>query len=216
VHLYKFKSDTSLNHIEDIIKSNKFYLSSFDQLNDPMEGYFSYSMNEISIRELDIFKKNKQDLRVCSLAYNYHNYLMWSHYANMHKGLCFEVEINKNDKTLLKVNYSKQVPKLKKTNGQFNIPPEKVLSSKFINWRYENEYRFVSQESNKDIGRIKSIIFGIKSLITFRDKIFSICRENNRKIKFYRAKMGFNNNKIIREPINVYNNIDNITAIYRM
>lgn len=44
--LYKYLSDLKPNRIIDIIKTENFYFAEWQKLNDPMEGYFSYYLND--------------------------------------------------------------------------------------------------------------------------------------------------------------------------
>ncbi|MFA7289218.1 MAG: hypothetical protein WC055_10125 [Melioribacteraceae bacterium] len=40
--LYKFRNLENYSRIEDILRNKEFYLSKWNALNDPMEGYFEY------------------------------------------------------------------------------------------------------------------------------------------------------------------------------
>jgi hypothetical protein len=83
------------------------------------------------------------------------NILMWSHYADSHKGLCIGFDTNKLRKYFLKysessicsispfkINYEENYPIIK-----FAPPYEdyftKLLTTKSMAWRYEQEWRFV-------------------------------------------------------------------------
>lgn len=95
-----------------------------------------------------------------SLSTNPTSNLMWSHYANSHKGFCieFKSEFVKADK----VNYQKRIPKLntidlhrlhhKTYDGEaLGRQIWLALRTKLDEWEYESEYRF--QASNA-MGRI--------------------------------------------------------------
>jgi len=73
--------------------------------------------------------------------------LMWGHYANAGKGVVIEVELNEdNIRKIVPVNYTDNLP------------------NKSTVWRYEDEYRYLSDEELTDnkvnIGNINKIYFG--------------------------------------------------------
>ncbi|MCF5873921.1 DUF2971 domain-containing protein [Aeromonas veronii] len=86
--------------------------------------------------------------------------LMWSHYANSHKGFC--IEFKSKFMPAEKVIYQDEIPKLNITDiflSSLNlISGEDVgmhiwqcLRTKLIEWNYESEYRF---QANNSMGRI--------------------------------------------------------------
>lgn len=99
------------------------------------------------------------------------NYLMWSHYAKSHSGLCigFDDEIlNSIDKWQVKgpVNYSDSLPEY----NIFTQGKDEFYKATFLNksksWEYENEYRIVTDKQepkqfNKEL--IKEVIIGCKA-----------------------------------------------------
>lgn len=131
------------------------------------------------------------------------NLLMWSHYADSHKGLCIEYEINDrftlkkaeweylsylntdNSIQLNKIKYEKDLPSLWDTNGE--MKHDELFFHKFSCWRYENEWRFVRQQKSFDNEKsngniplkecfkcISSIIFGSESNKEDQDMIIKI------------------------------------------
>lgn len=121
------------------------------------------------------------EFRIFSLSSSCNNILLWSHYANMHRGFCIQykpIHINAE-----KVDYKDDVPKIKLieilplVDGDDNIETgrkiKNALLTKHIDWKYENEFRMILSDEVKatriDEFRVKipyepdyieSIIFG--------------------------------------------------------
>lgn len=95
--------------------------------------------------------------KVCCLCTNFKNKLMWSHYADSHKGLCIEYDfaggpINGNQP--MPVYYSRIRPKFPWRAAIAPSPQEqseatihfmKALLTKDEAWSYENEWRILIQ-----------------------------------------------------------------------
>ncbi|WP_206512396.1 DUF2971 domain-containing protein [Colwellia sp. Arc7-635] len=113
--------------------------------------------------------------------------LMWSHYANSHKGFCIEWDAAKIQAE--KVKYQSKIPKFKLIdiiethagigdNTKVGITIWQALRTKLDEWEYESEYRFqmsnsmeqfvVKKEPNYTLVKyqpewIKSIIWGCRT-----------------------------------------------------
>lgn len=113
-----------------------------------MEGYFTYFPQHDEICEL-ITEKNKY--RICCFYKSYSNYLLWSHYAKDHKGVCLEYEF---DASFFPRSITRRVIKYKKEIPQFdrNEPIDKqavqMLTHKLNFWRYEEEVRLLLYDAD--------------------------------------------------------------------
>lgn len=108
---------------------------------------------------------------ICSFSATSNHLLMWSHYANYHRGFC--VEYDSREGTLLrqlaqKVNYEDSVPSL--TAADF-APPDNdnainvLWLTKAKCWSYEEEWRVMTNDGNKihqAPSAIVSVIFGAR------------------------------------------------------
>lgn len=164
--LYKFKSLENFEYVADIIMNKKLYAAEFTELNDPNEGVFtSYDKEEF----INAIKDEKSKLRVCSMAQDYYNPLLWAHYANSYRGICIEFEIDNDSVEFEKVNYSEVTAIASRgpvfsgfSNGGEPIHSEYstkewakiILTNKFREWNYEEEVRLFSDK--------KFIIHGIE------------------------------------------------------
>lgn len=131
--------------------------------------------------------------------------LMWSHYANSHKGFCLEYEVPPYDSesallfhNLFPVIYSnKRTSVLEQCISELNsssIPNDVLWSiykygllSKSMDWKYQSEWRLVSCDSmlasddnyNCQFFKINRVYLGNKMTKQERLKIIGICRRKN-------------------------------------
>ncbi len=124
-NVYKY---TSIKYIESTIK-NGVYASVLDDVNDPYECD--------GILYPDLF-------RICCMTTSPNNMLLWSYYANGHKGCSIQVEIpdeiNREYELVRRVKYSNIKKNVKKKN---NEEIAELLYRKNIRWKHENEIRAV-------------------------------------------------------------------------
>jgi len=193
--LYKFRSLENFDRIVDILVNKKFYLSKWNSLNDPMEGYFHYIIFGTDIiykDKIERFISDKNELRICSFTNAYHPILLWAHYANQHKGIAIEVTLNSRKyENLFKVKYGKNIPEL---NFDSNPKPYDVLSSKIKHWSYEREYRIIDKPEFISFGEITGVYFGINTDNYQKTIIKDLL---NNLISTYETKIDFNKNIIV-------------------
>ena len=166
--VYKYKSlgnsdcllerEKQLSYLKDIYENNRFYASDYNVLDDPMEGVFE-SYNGL---ESDVVQKiihGKIDTHICSLSPTYSSMLMWSFYANYHKGYCVEAEIDEN--YLLNVLYDDSPIEIESHNTSEDEKIKMILLRKYKDWAFEKELRVLCKERFVRIS-VKGIIFGVR------------------------------------------------------
>ena len=159
---YKYRNFKDIPRLLEVLKNGKLYASDFDQFNDPMDSFFEH--NNETKEFLDRMKQTKLETKILSLCKSPDNILMWTHYADEHKGMVIGVEIV--DENVMDIKYRKKLP-LYDSSKRNNIRYEKsflknVLTTKLQPWKYEEEVRVLSNSSEVNI-RIKEIIFGHKT-----------------------------------------------------
>lgn len=179
---------------ESFLKNNPKYSETLDKCGN----------NESFIEQQNrIFKEQKSHIGVLCFSENPNNILMWSHYANNHKGIVYEFKANLffNSRTNsfngfpYKVNYpsDRSYPLLSYTliGDQRNKQFADELLSKAKDWEYEEEYRFIDIKNNSDQfckqyngnktfnqDALTSIIFGVKTPTEEIDVIKSLCKKH--------------------------------------
>ncbi|AQT95942.1 DUF2971 domain-containing protein [Pseudomonas azotoformans] len=135
--------------------------------------------DEIAYDQLrESLKEVMQSIGVLCLSEVPDEILMWSHYANYHKGFCIEYALGENSilKEMAKpVRYTEIFPSLSLVNlpsGAKDNFLEICIYTKAIQWRYEKEWRVIMDEGGKLFkapAPISAIIFGAR--MPHNDKI---------------------------------------------
>lgn len=162
---YKFRDFKNYKYLLDIFLNQRLYSCSFRNLNDNFEGQFhSNSFEEKQRLRLNPLKE--KHISICSFTNYYKSHLMWSHYADGHRGIAIAFTINESNYKVEKIKY----------NGLLNFSelPHKfndvksVFLNKIEDWNYEEEYRIISEKQEYIDIQIKKVIFGAET--SFYDK----------------------------------------------
>ncbi|KZN42651.1 hypothetical protein N475_09990 [Pseudoalteromonas luteoviolacea DSM 6061] len=195
-------SDPEKNHFLSEFKNQQIHFSTPEQFNDPFDCQMEYerTVNEVLSQKrvanrasTDILskqlKKKLTNIGICCFCRAKKNQLMWSHYANSHKGIC--IGFNRNVLLSALPNVSVEdviyqskhplhsIPDCMKLNSgnllEAVITP--LLTTKYSYWRYERETRLISQEFGlKDISAqsIQSVSFGLKTSEQDKAKVYDM------------------------------------------
>ncbi|MEC8905190.1 MAG: DUF2971 domain-containing protein [Pseudomonadota bacterium] len=148
---------------------------------------------------IDKFIQELSQKGILSLCETKNNQLLWAHYASNHTGICIGFEVsNENSlgdsKHTHKVNYTESYPSIsQKSLGsprQRKEAQHRVLHTKSKLWSYEQEWRCIYSEGDKEYivpGRICEINFGCRTTNSDKSLIKRILAGSN--LKFYQAEM---------------------------
>jgi hypothetical protein len=178
--LYKFRPLTGngFRYTQDLLTRNRLYLAGLKQLNDPFEGVVGFQVPEtVSHAErlghtyADWLHRQLQSkLRLCSLAATIKSRLLWSHYADGHKGIAIGVASYALRKLadLRPVVYSKRAPQIQ-IRAREEMDDDDIraaFSTKSIAWKYEREWRVFGREEQTFVklphGAIKEVVLGAR------------------------------------------------------
>lgn len=205
IRLYKF---TTTDTAKNILLSQSLRFTPLLDYNDPFEGEnvfrtISKSGQVVAVgadgvtrllehspnmRAVAAARKCISQHSACCFSARYDSTLLWSHYADQHRGICLafkfgtfphngklgDFESIEADQPLLfrEVNYSTQRPNLLMNTDDQSIVPIEVIDqcvfTKSSDWSYEAEWRFLKRSSanvtdqkfRKNI--LKQIIFGMR------------------------------------------------------
>jgi hypothetical protein len=109
--LYRYIPINDLWRLLEVIYSRRLYCASWDQLNDPLEGRFELAFNgkknfieyENVIAHLI---EDRDTWRITSFSEDPSHFLLWSHYADGHKGIAIEMEFSDENPDLSKIQYT--------------------------------------------------------------------------------------------------------------
>ena len=221
-HLYKYCAYNTNSNSLSILKDKKIWAAKPESLNDPFDckikfipeinsEAFSKYLNRTGRstgnlqRDYETFLEGLQEFRekdinkfgVFSMSQIKDNILMWSHYANQHKGFCIGF-VRKNDNSVgditkaRPVKYDCNYPEINPfdENGNYDRSSfKKMFFTKAKDWKYEKEWRLVYDEGGKEQplpANISSIIFGLKMSEGHKATIRKILA-GQRNIRFQKA-----------------------------
>lgn len=134
---------------------------------------------------------------ICCFSKNCNQILMWSHYADYHKGICLQFDILKDPSFFnvsLPVTYVDVMPEFHYPTDFINML-DKTIKPKSNLWEYEEEVRVV--KTNKEIKEnngqtfrfhpeaLTKVIFGCKATQTTIEKYKRLCNVKEFKhVKF--------------------------------
>ena len=136
----------SAQHAIDNIRKRRLKVSFLSDMNDPFE-LLGGSLARIEHRRA--FQQWKAHMnricRVLCFSRHWHNPVMWSHYADKHRGVCLGFDVP--DDCLLGISYKTkrlEVQLEKHLQNDGTVQPElsrQLLTTKFLDWHYEDEVR---------------------------------------------------------------------------
>ncbi|MCR5225332.1 MAG: DUF2971 domain-containing protein [Alphaproteobacteria bacterium] len=169
------KRDTINSHTKSILTANELYFTNPKEFNDPYDSAIPINSNsskeEIKLwtdsnglsenhflvgfmqNYSDFIKafmlKKIEDVGICCFSSFCDSILMWSHYADYHKGICLKFDILEDQNLFFKplvVQYTKILPSscfLDKSKKEV----EKIVQRKFSDWSYESEVRILKSDT---------------------------------------------------------------------
>jgi hypothetical protein len=225
--LFKFSKISEYTYSSLINKA--VFLSKAIDLNDPFELDIDFDITlskqektalglkePLDNKELDEILNNAKNKlnemldrnRILSLSSNPYELLMWSHYADEHKGICIEYDrksccLLKDKHHCQKVIYphNEQKTKIKLIPLVFAYEEVKelfdtiIFARKASNWKYENEWRLVLEDSDNigvqllhDSVKIKSITFGLRTPSHHKIAMFTLINKfYDNEVLFYQS-----------------------------
>lgn len=199
--LYHFVS--AAHGLKDI-RERRLKIAQIDKLNDPFE-FLGAELSTIDkrkrLRKLKTELSEKRGL-IC-FSKNWHNPVLWSHYADKHRGICLGFKIS--DDLPIQVSY---------VNSRFNWPSKiddhfarQVICTKFAHWSYEDEYRiFTTLEDPEDSLYYKdfsnelnlvSVIVGSESQVTRHD-LGQALGDLSPSVETFKARAAFKSFRIVK------------------
>ncbi len=198
--------------LENICK-RRLKLSRINDLNDPFE---LLGMNLGDAKARFAFQAVKDDLAkkkgILCFSSDWSNPVMWSHYADRHKGICLGFEVPREywhevkyaaERLLINVN---DLDAKGKKDPSLIMP---LLSTKFEHWKYENEFRayldlqdepdskgFYYAEFSNDL-KLAQVIAGACSDVS-RAELARALGALSQKVEVFNARPAFKTFKVVR------------------
>lgn len=132
--------------------SNLFHkrlnVATLHSMNDPYEFYLNFHGVEES--HLQNFKAHfNNTVGFLCFSTNLNDPVQWAHYADNHRGICFEFEIP--DSILNKISYLDHPTHINPNESNWRDNLVKATLCKYKGWEYEQEYRVTIDLSSKEV-----------------------------------------------------------------
>jgi hypothetical protein len=131
-----------------------------------------------------VFDKEKETCGISCFSKSFNNTLMWSHYADKHKGVCLGFSINPldngDDFLMLCVRYAHEIKPLNYFRNR-DIVLLNWLFTKSHVWSYEEEVRIYLKRNgfvNFNKKCLKEIHFGVRTPKEYIEKIKKLLKKN--------------------------------------
>lgn len=192
--LYKYRSNFSdssgVRRDTQLLLSSQLYASPYKNLNDPFEGSVRLPKSTSCEKWTTPLIQDLSNAGVCSLSRQKDNEsfpsneIMWSLYADGHKGFCIEYDLEKltnnydnefDIRSSITVNYEDQTPEVRNWDDIFDVQ-KKVFGTKSKAWSSENEFRLVFTTSGlKPISQdsVSAIYLGLRTEYNERNVILN-------------------------------------------
>jgi hypothetical protein len=186
---YKFRGPDQIQFALDIILNGRLYCANWTDLNDPMEGIFvprsPVDGGDDCKREVEQIIEEKKKLRVCSLSKTYNSHLLWAHYASGFSGLAIEVDLPNDCPDVKSIEYRGVFAWVRTEEAMdASLAANKILSSKYDEWKYEDEVRILKQGDEYKLREpVKRIICGHRMNPALFDGLKIICESRDIEIK---------------------------------
>ena len=196
----------------DDIRRKRLKISRLSDLNDPFE-LMSVDMPTRDHRK--IFNSFKRDMNekygVLCFSKDWKNPVLWSHYSDKHKGICFGFDVL--DDLLMNIEYrgTKLLEEIEASLTPEKLTPDlmqKILKTKFEDWEYENEVRIFVQleEADRETGHyfkvfdstlaLKDVIVGARSNVKKKDIEEALdCQKSG--VRIIKARMAFGSFRVV-------------------
>jgi len=139
------------------IKQPYLWCSSYENLNDPMEGVFRPSTRLKGLKGFkafeEKFKETKENVGIACFSDSRRNQMMWSHYAGNHSGICIGFKTTDlvnglpDSCSLVRLAYDDRRPRLSSKVDIDRGAAVMAFSQKKLGWAYEREWRVLAVKS---------------------------------------------------------------------
>ncbi len=144
---------TATNAVDDL-KNRRLKISCLEDLNDPFE-LLSVELPDPELRKK--FTQVKQGVArehgVVCLSKNWSNPLLWSHYADKHRGICLGFDVPHSLACSVTYNGDRLALGIRNRLVKGSLDREfmlKLLTTKYKDWEYEDEVRLFADLTDPD------------------------------------------------------------------
>lgn len=205
--LYKYRSlspDAGRENTLRILTHSEIYFAAPREFNDPLECQAEIFLKEKMVGLKDhndpvlieeSRKSMREDLRILSLTAVKDDILMWSHYADCHRGVCFGFNAATDDEWFglaEPVTYRDDFPLAEATlHGDGRSIFQAFALSKSSYWAYEEEWRIANYQPEQvrqfPSDQLVEVIFGCDISNNDRMEVMTRLLQRRPSVQLYQA-----------------------------
>lgn len=203
----KQKADEIIHHYRYLSTEYGDY-----KVDSDVQRYYMQMLTEEIKSQLDLKIKSRG---VLSMASKWSSPLMWSHYADEHKGICIEYDISKavckkpkavdyyGERGILLSKISEYI--FNSSSDALSEIEHKYFYTKANQWNYEEEWRYVSEGQGLSPVpfHLSAIYFGMRCPHSVISSIVKLLNGSESSISFYKAYASQTNFEILRREVPV-------------
>ena len=154
-----------------------------------------------NIRKLELKVNNdihriNENVGIFSMSAKCDNLLMWSHYADYHRGICIEFKTTGGKLfgcDILNIDYDDKYPKFNVYDDMDLERVRKYICTKSLDWEYEEEWRIIYKRTGcqfflSENEELSGVILGARISRRNKELVLKCLSENNCKAKLYQAR----------------------------
>jgi len=195
----------------DDLKYGRLKISRLEDLNDPFELLAIRCTDKECVKKIEKMKLMLDNEHgVICFSRNWSNPLLWSHYADKHKGICLGFDVPEKDAEDIDYVVSGLQCNKHSVDRDFML---KLLSTKYEDWRYEDEVRFFAdlKEVDSKTGMYfkefdehlipREIILGVRfdSTSISEQKVYIQNYANKNRVNLIHATLEFKSFRIVED-----------------
>lgn len=189
----------------DDIRRRRLKIATIADLNDPFELLPSSTDQTVRAR-FNIWRRQfDQRFGMLCFSRRWTNPVQWSHYAAKHTGICFGFDIPANMLANVRYTTKRLVPRVDVIEGPGPANQKemyRVLTTKYVHWRYESEMRIFLGLNDKDPDSglyfaefadrlvLKQVIVGHLSKVTRAD-VEQALGDLTKDVEVFKARLAF-------------------------
>lgn len=190
---------------------------------------------EISVKEAECWLLTSEiqaellkrcDKGICCFSASYNDPLLWSHYADQHKGFHVGYSLDRNPKPVVhKIEYggNRTIPMalisaaiLNETEESLSNLDLKVLLRKAPSWKYEKEWRLIGRKGVQESPLLLcEITFGLRCPAAIRYAVISALKARGDDIAFYEMHQTRGSFQLARERVDYGEILASFPAVAR-
>lgn len=178
----------------DNLRRRRLKISRLHELNDPFEFLGFDVSNQTTRQTLEATKADLGKKRgVLCFSKTWQNPVLWSHYADRHRGLCLGFDVSQE--IFWPVAYVDDRPKMPTPPTEEAV--QRLLFTKFTHWQYEQEYRAFPSIRTAEDGlyfiyfsgklRLREVTIGAVATVTTAD-VLAALGQHTKDVTIFRAR----------------------------